>query len=92
MFFSLNDIFNGLVSGIKSIQSDNNESSMGKEDFSVRMRDCISEEDYDTIDLGLEGINNGGSTSEGEIFYFDEDSKSLKKVNINNTDNVIILK
>lgn len=92
MFFSLNNIFNGLVSGIKSIQSDNNESSIEKEDFSVRMGSCISEEDYDTIDLDLEGIDNQGSTSEGEIFYFDKDSKSLKKVNVNNTNNVIILK
>lgn len=92
MFFSLNDIFNGLVSGIKSIQSDNNEYSTQDVDINEIIRDHTSKGDYDTIDLGLEGINNEGATSEGEIFYFDEDSKSLKKVNINNTDNVIILK
>ena len=92
MFFSLNDIFNGLVSGIKSIQSDNNEYSTQDIDINEIISDHISKGDYDTIDLGLEGINNEGATSEGEIFYFDEDSKSLKKVNINNADNVIILK
>ncbi|WP_424655930.1 hypothetical protein [Capnocytophaga granulosa] len=92
MFFSLNDIFHGLVSGIKSIQSDNNEYSTQDVDINEIIRDHTSKGDYDTIDLGLKGINNEGSTSEGEIFYFDEDSKSLKKVSINNTDNVIILK
>ncbi|WP_454952358.1 hypothetical protein [Capnocytophaga granulosa] len=69
MFFSLNDIFNGLVSGIKSIQSDNNESSTQDEH---KDKDNIFERGREKFDIELKDLDLENSTSEGEVFFFDD--------------------